>query len=322
MAEAPKRISKYRNLLILYIFYIVFWIIIIGILSELFKPPTRIALTNFIPFDDIFLELGFIFIIILPLSALIGLIIGGYFITPIILYFHKRIYGSKKYYGIQLEPSSDKLKLFSKSFFPVLMAINLSSILLTPTVVQFILSNDAMNEFDVLSKIPTLTRFFTEIILLMFTLGLATMFFSSVWFLKDSGIIYSNKQKIVDSNELIVLRSIGDWYQTILRSYAGIAAIITYILVVHDFVTRYIENFGAPGNVFNIPSLILWLGLPFYLAISLIPALIVNDSIKKKRINFVRKISKRIGIKDIAVISLEFKKDTGASDEITNSLER
>jgi len=320
MAETSKRISKYRNLLILYIFYIIFWIIIISILKVLFKPAAPIALTRFLPLNDILLELGFIFIIILPLSALIGLIIGGYLITPIILYFHKKIYGSKKYYGIQVEPSSAKLKLFSKSFFPVLMAINLSSIFLTPTVLGFILSTDAFTAFNV--NVPTLTRFFGEIILLTFTLGLASMFFSSVWFLKDSGIIYSNKQKIVDSNELIVLRSIGDWYQTILRSYAGIAALITYILVVHDFITRYIENFGLPGNVFNIPSLILWLGLPFYLAISLIPALIVNDSIKKKRINYVRKISKKIGIKDIAVISLEFKKDTGASDEITNSFER
>lgn len=310
MAETPKRILKYRNLLIIYLCYIIFWIIMISILRVLFKPAVTIALTRFLPLNDILLELGLIFIIILPLSALIGLIIGGYLITPIILYFHKRIYSSKRFYGIQLEPNSDKSKLFSKSFFPVLMAINLSSILLTPAVVEFILSTDVIIEFNDISKIPTLTRFFTEIILLMVTLGLATMFFSSVWFLKDSGIIYSNKKRIVDSNELIELRSIGDWYQTILRSYAGIAAIITYILVVYDFVTRYIENFGAPGNVFNIPSLILWLGLPFYLAISLIPALIVNDSIKKKRINFVRKVSKRIGIKDTAIISLEFRKET------------
>ncbi|MFX0105520.1 MAG: hypothetical protein ACFE75_08520, partial [Candidatus Hodarchaeota archaeon] len=129
----------------------------------------------------------------------------------------------------------------------------------------------------------------------------------------------SNKHKIVESNELIELRSIGDWYQTIPRSYAGIAAIITYILVVQDFITRYIENFSDPRNVFNIPSLIIWLGLPFYLAISLIPTLIVNDLIKKNRINYIRKIGNKIGIKDTAFITFEFKRDNESYDDITNS---
>ncbi|MFX0155511.1 MAG: hypothetical protein ACFE9Q_13395 [Candidatus Hodarchaeota archaeon] len=279
-------------------------------MRELFKPTIPIALTRFVPLNDVLLELALIFIIILPLSSLFGLLIGGYLITPIILYIHKKFYGSKMYYGIQIEQRSEKLHLFSKSFFPVLMAINLSSILLTPTIVQFILSTDIIIEFDTASKIPILTRFFADIILLMFTLGLSTLLFSSVWFLKDSGIIYSNKQKIENSNESIVLRSIGDWFQTILRSYAGIGAIFTYVLVVSDFITKFIENYGLPGNIFNIPSLILWLGLPLYLTISLVPTIVVNDLIKRNRINYIRKISKKAGIKDSAFITFEFKKDT------------
>ena len=134
------------------------------------------------------------------------------------------------------------------------------------------------------------------------------MFFSSVWFLKDSGIIYSNKKKIENSNEMVVLHSIGDWFQTILKSYAGIGAFITYTLVVRDFITRYIENIGIPGNIFKIPSLVLWLGMPLYLIISLVPVIIINEKIKKRRVNFIRKISKRLGIKDTAVITFEFKK--------------
>jgi uncharacterized membrane protein YphA (DoxX/SURF4 family) len=155
-----------------------------------------------------------------------------------------------------------------------------------------------------------LKRFLAETILLILTFGLATMFFSSVWFIKDSGIIYSNKQKIENSNEHVILRSIGDWFQTILRSYAGIGAFITYILVVYDFTTRFIANLGLEGNVFNIPSLILWLGMPLILSISLIPTVIVNDLLKKKRINYIKKISNKVGIKDLAVISFEFRKET------------
>jgi hypothetical protein len=306
-------ISRYKILITVFLLYIIFWIIIISVLEIIFKPTLPLALTRFIPLDDVLLELGVIFIIILPLSSLAGLVIGGYLIAPFILILHKKIYGSKMYYGIQIEQRLEKIKLFSLSFFPILMAINLASMLFTPTIVNIILTSDVTNVFDGVSKIPMLTRFFAEAILLTLTFGLATMLFSSVWFLKDSCIIYSNKQKIENSTEPIVLRSIGDWYQTILRSYAGIGAIITYILVVYDFTTRYIGNLGAPGNVFNIPSLILWLGMPLYLSISLIPTLIINDLLKRKRINYIKRISKKIGIKDTAVITFEFKKGTDLS---------
>jgi hypothetical protein len=301
-------ISKYKKLLILYLIYIIFWIIIISILEILFRPVISIALTRFIPLDDIILALGIIFIIFLPISALIGFVIGGYLISPIILYLHKKFYGSNLHYGIQTEQKSERILLFSQSFFPILMAINLSSILLTPTVVEFILSADVTNIFDNVSRIPMLTRFFADVILLILTFGLSTMFFSSVWFLKDSGIIFSNKQKIDNSTEPIVLRSIGDWFQTILKSYAGIGAIITYILVVYDFITKFVNNYGLPGNVFNIPSLILWLGMPFYLTISLAPTVIINDLLRRNRISYIRKISKKLGIQDTAVITFEFKK--------------
>ncbi|MFX0076291.1 MAG: hypothetical protein ACFE96_12675 [Candidatus Hermodarchaeota archaeon] len=302
------KISKYKKLIILYIVYIVVWIAIISVLEILFRPADPIDLSRFVPIDDVLLELGIIFIVVLPLSALIGLLIGGYLISPIVLFLHKKLYGSSMFYGIQAEERSEKLLLFSQSFFPVLMAINLSSLLFTPTIVEFILSADITNIFETVSNVPMLTRFFADTILLTVTLGLATMLFSSVWVLKDSGIIFSNKQKIENSTEPIVLRSIGEWLQTIFRSYAGIGAIITYILAVNDFVRRFIQNLGLPGNVFNIPTLILWLGLPLILTISLAPTVIVNDILKKRRVRYIRNFSNKLGIKDSAIISFEFKK--------------
>jgi len=144
--DNSKKKSKYRNLLVLYLLYVVFWIIILTILRLIFKPPAPIALSRFVPLDDVFIELAFIFIIIFPFSGLIGLLLGGYLITPIILYLHKKIYGSKMHYGIQQTSDSGKIKFFSKGFFPMLMAINLSSILLTPEVIQFILSANLITE--------------------------------------------------------------------------------------------------------------------------------------------------------------------------------
>ena len=121
---------------------------------------------------------------------------------------------------------------------------------------------------------------------------------------------YNHKDKIKDSQELFTIKSIGDWFQTILKSYAGIGAIITYILIVYNFVSTLIENTGDPRVFMNIPSLILWLGLPFYLVVSLIPALICNDLIKNHRIKFIRNIGERIGITHTAIISFELKKDS------------
>ncbi|MHA2127748.1 MAG: hypothetical protein ACW99E_20800, partial [Promethearchaeota archaeon] len=288
--------------------YCIFWVIVVSILREIFKPAAPIALTRFIPLNDILLELLLIFILVLPISSIIGVILGGYIITPLILLIHKKIVGLKMFYGIQSEKNHQPSKLLSKSFFPVLMAINLSSIFLTPSIMIVILEADIFFEFDNVIKIPMLTRFFAEVILLMITFGLAAMFFSPVWFLKDSGIVYTNKERLKDSDETFMIKSIGDWFQTIIRSYAGIGGIITYIIVIYDFLSNFINRIGLPGNVFNIPSLILWLGLPLYLAISLITALIINDLIKRNRVNYIRNLGKKLGIKNTVAISFELKK--------------
>jgi len=304
----PKSSFRYRNLLILFTLYCIFWIILVAILRDILKPQTQFALTRFLPLNDALIELAIIFILILPFSSIIGVIIGGYFITPIVLFLHKKIFGSKMHYGIQNDKPTHDVKLFSRSLFPVLMAINLSSLFLTPTVIQFVVNTDFVAEIDPISKAPVLIRFLAEAILLMITYGVSTMLFSSVWFLKDSGIIYSDKERLINSDESFTLKSIGDWLQTMFRSYAGIGSFITYIIIIYDFLTNFVNNLGFPGNILNIPGIILWLGLPLYLAFSLIPALIFNDLIKKRRTSYVRKFGKRIGIKDSVEISFEFKK--------------
>jgi hypothetical protein len=305
MSENQMRISRYRNLIIVFTLYCIFWIVLIIILRDLFQSVSPLALTRFIPLDDALIELALMFIIVFPISSIVGVIIGGYCVTPLILVFHKKIIGSKMHYGFQKEKSK-KPQLFSRAFFPVLMAINLSSIFLTPSTIKFIIEGDLINEIDLVSRIPVLTRFLAEIVLLTITFGVAAFLFSTVWYLKDSGIIYSNKQKILHSDETFVLKTIGDWYQTILRSYAGIGAIITYILVIYNFVGDFANNLADANNITNTLSLILWLGLPFYLAISLIPALILNDLVKKNRIKYIKKRGKKLGIRDSIEISFKF----------------
>ncbi|MHA2392135.1 MAG: hypothetical protein ACXAEX_09190 [Promethearchaeota archaeon] len=309
MTKNTTGILKYRTLLIIFTLYCIFWIVIAATLREESNTVDPLGLSRIVPVDDAPVELALIFTFYLPISSVFGVIFGGYCISPIVLFFHKKIYGFKMHYGIQYEKSSDRTKLISRAPFPVLMAINIASMFLTPVIIEFILNADLANEIDSVARAPSLTRLLAEINLLPITLCLTSLFFSSVWFLKDSGIIYSSKEKLQKSNESFTLKSIGEWFQTMLRSYAGIGALITYILIIYNFITDIIQGTANTKNVINILSLILWLGLPFYLAISLIPSLIVNDIIKRHRVRYIRNIGKKIGISESVEITFEFKKD-------------
>lgn len=301
--------SRYRNLIILYIFYIVFWIILTSIMRGVIIPEgTPIALTKFIPVDDVLTELFLVFVIILPISGIIGTLLGGYILSPLIMILHKLFYRSKKYYGIQYESEDKKISLLSSGFYPVLMAVNLSFIFLTPEIISAILEADVISNFAVTLKIPVFIRLLGQAILLIFTFGASILLFSPVWLLKDSGIVFTTKEKVENSNEMLLIKSIGEWFQTLLKGYAGIGVILTYFFVIFDSVTLFINNMGAPGIMLNVPSLILWLGLPFYLVFSTIPAVILHNGLKKRRLSYVRKIAYRIGIRETAIVSFELKK--------------
>lgn len=304
--------SRYRNLIIIYILYIIFWIILASIMRAIIFPEgTPIALTNFIPVDDVLVELVLVFVIFLPISGIIGALLGGYILSPLIMILHKFLYRSKKYYGIQYESEDKKIRLLSSGFYPVLMAVNLSFIFLTPEIISTILEADVISNFATplaVSKISVSVRLLGQIILLIFTFGASTSLFSPIWLLKDSGIVFATKEKVENSNEMLLIKSIGEWFQTLLKGYAGIGVIFTYFFVIFDSVTLFINNMGVPGNTLNIPSLFLWLGLPFYLVFSMIPAVILHDALNKRRLSYVRKIADRIGIRDAAIVSFELKK--------------
>ena len=301
--------SRYRNLIILYVLYIVFWFILSSIMSVIIFPEgTPNAVIQFIPVDDVLAILVLVFLVFIPISGIIGALLGGYVLSPLIMIMHKFFYRSKKFYGIQYESEEEKVSLLKSGFYPVLMAVNLSFIFLTPEIISAILEADVINVFAISLRIPVFIRILSQTILLIFTFGASTVLFSPVWLLKDSGIVFTNKNRVENSNETLLIKSIGEWFQTLLKGYAGIGVIFTYFFVIYDFVILFIENIGHPGNMLNIPSLFLWLGLPFYLVFSMIPAVIVHDGLKKRRLNYVRKIAHRIGIRDAAIVSFELKK--------------
>jgi len=257
-------------------------------------------LSPLIPFRDAGLEIGFISIMFLPLASIIGTLIGGYLFTPLFLYLHTKTFRNRYQYGIYLKPDYEKFKFTSQGLFASLMAINISLLLLNPDTVRFTLGNFSVSPEDLTPDQYTVAF----VILLIFTFIFTNLIFSPTWFLMDSGILYSNKSILNETNKPLEIRSIGRWYEQFLKGYAGVSVIISYV----NFIIIF---FIAAGN--NLPlfiiALIMFIPFPIIMIIPSIPALIILDMIKEKRNNYILIKAKKLGITDTMDVSVDLKKE-------------
>ncbi len=193
-------------------------------------------------------------------------------------------------YGIQDNRESPNFKSIFKGIFPALMAINFSLMFaLNPTI-----ANAVVAVVDV-GEMPSVILIIAFVVILTITNIAAWALFSPVWFLSDSGIVYSNQER-VEAKQLenpIIGRSVGGWYMYILKGYAGIAVIFSY----YQLISTYIPEFkGGSDLIALLINLILLLPLMFFLSIAAIPAFILLDITKKHRIKYVRKWAEKFGI--------------------------
>jgi len=147
------------------------------------------------------------------------------------------------------------------------------------------------------------------LVLLMFTISLGTLVFSPTWFLTDAGIMYSNKEKVAGTDQLIEVRTVGGRFTDFLRGYAGIGVALSYL----QFLLSYMDEIGGPilANPINLVAFLLFFfGIPIFLLISILPSLIIFDLMKERRLRFIRKLAEKMGIVDFVDISLE-KVDRG-----------
>ena len=102
--------------------------------------------------------------------------------------------------------------------------------------------------------------------------------FSPIWFLEDSGIVYSNIEQALVKNKSIEIRSVGNSYTTLLKGYTGIAVIFSYYMFLISL-SPHIE----PENL-GLLSILLIFGLlvfmPILISMSLIPTIIILDLMK------------------------------------------
>jgi len=235
-----------------------------------------------------------IFIVILPLSSILGVLIGGYVFAPILLFTHKRIFGSKVEYGIYTK-DFEGFKFFSEGLFSALMTINLSLLLTTRWIISLSVGSDPDSFIDDLT---------TFLALLMLTIGLASLVFSSMWFLMDSGILYSNLKRAEDSNKPAEIRSVGRWYGQFLKGYAGVSVILSYI----DFMNLFIPQLANDLSLtLFIMLLVVFVPFPLVIIIPIIPAFIISDWLKEHRIRYIRKKASKLGITSNVEVNFELK---------------
>jgi hypothetical protein len=242
-----------------------------------------------------------ILLVITPISALVGGLIGGYFLAPVFLFIHRSLLGSKMLYGIQNRPQPQTFKKIIRGYFPALLAINISSIVLfsAPWILDLILNKELMELGGLVYTSVYVPGF---LVLLMFTIGLGTLVFSPTWFLTDAGIVYSNEERVAGTDAPVEGRAVGGRFTDFLRGYAGIGVVFSYVL----FLSAYFSEQVLPPNPFDIAVwLLFFLGLPIFLLIAVIPSLIIFDITKEHRIRFVRNFAKKMGIKDFVKISFE-----------------
>jgi len=295
-------ILKYRKALIIIFLY---YVLLLGIfsyfsLSETYSNP-GLYFSPLIPSNNQYVEVALILLVFAPISALVGGMIGGYLLAPVFLFIHKNILGSKMLYGIQNRPQPQTFKKMMRGYYPALLAINISSIILfsAPWVLDLILNKELMELGGLVHTQIYVPGF---LVLLMFTIGLGTLVFSPTWFLTDAGIVYSNEERVAGTDSPVEGRAVGGRFTDYLRGYAGIGVVFSYI----QFLSVYISQQIIPPNPVDIAVfLIFFVGLPIFLLIAIIPSLIILDITKQHRIRFVRNFAEKMGITEFVKISFE-----------------
>lgn len=256
-------------------------VIIILIISIVFIGQSgQPGFTSILPIDSLGLQFLYFFTW-MWLGAIIG-IFFGYILAPLFLYIHKQIIGRSMTYGIQeiQDPNPNKFKGILKGFFPALMAINFALIFFEDPFIHSLIIGD-MNPSDAVTIILGM------VILLSVTSGIAIALFSPVWFLQDSGIIYSNKEKLEKKRLPLEVRSVGGWYLYLLKGYAGISVLLSFYIIFSNYATQELEN---------IPGLIFFLVFPITLTLLMIPSIIILEKITEHRTKYMQKYAKKFGI--------------------------
>ena len=188
-------------------------------------------------------------------------------------------------FGLQDKRKPEKFKGALKGFFPALFAMNIGLILMvSPTIQEIVLKPQFRGE-GVMNQLICFAS------LLPWLVGIGMGAFSPVWFLLDSGIVYTNKKKVKNTGYPTEVRSVGSWYMYLMKGYAGITVILTY----YTFLSLIFE--ASSGDVLGLTLImLLWPFLPLLMCFMALPGVILLDITYEHRKKYIRKFANKLGI--------------------------
>ena len=270
--------GKYRRANTLY-WGVNAFLILLSVFGLLYVKPARV--TSFLPFGNLYLEMPVVFIVI-PFSARAGALVGGYLLSPVYLWLHKRLFRGSEY-GVREVPEAGEFRGIFQGFYPALLAFNLNSILIEvwPGLLDILLSPQLL-------AAPFMTRYsFGSVVLMAGTISLSMAVFSPAYFLLDGGVVYSTEERARGSGRPGEVRAVGGWFNDYLRGYAGLSVVFSYLL----FVFRYVATFEM-----ELVFVLFWVGLPFFVTVSTIPTFIYLDKMRERTAAYVRGFVEKMGI--------------------------
>jgi len=283
--------SKYLKPLIIFIFSLAV-VFIINFLVLGTAPGFMLLLSTSMPVDSLILNLLTVF------SAIIFGYLFGYILGPLFIFIHKKTIGRKMVYGIEEKPVTKKFKgYFTKALWPALFSINIALILANYPFVT-----------DLITSIPTpgllspLAPWATFIAILPITTAASLIVFSPVLHLIDSGIIYHNKDKTRDMYDSTEVRNIGNWFNTLLKGYAGIAVFYNYFSFFSNMIELMIASPDLTSGIASIFTLAIY---PILITILIIPSIIILDITREKRRTYLLKKVKKFQIEQPMEIEIK-----------------
>jgi hypothetical protein len=231
--------------------------------------------------------------LLIPLICIIAFFIGGYIFTPLILLIHKKLIGRKLIYGLRETQRPKKFKgAFLNSLFPSLLAFNIA-ILLSDEVIlhQFLFVDTFMVAGEAIVQILTL------IFLFPIASGIGIAIFSATYFLLDSGIEYTNKKrkKVQRGSFPPEIRSVGGYYLSYLKGYAGISVVISLVKLMISFFSAI--GVGDIDFAVYLINIMFWPIAPFVITLFMIPVNIIQDLSYDRRKKFSLKWAEKLGIR-------------------------
>ncbi len=278
-------ILRYKKWLINWIIFIILFcttlIINAGILGTV---TIYTVLTH-----NLSIDIAIIFLSI-PIISIIAFIIGGYLFTPLFLFLHKKVLGRNLIYGIrEMQRPKDFKGAFMNSLFPALLAFNIGILLSDESILYDLLFVDTFNAGPAINQILTL------IFLFPLVSGIGIGVFSAAYFLLESGIEYTNKErkKVLRGSFPTEVRSIGGFYLYYLKGYAGISVIISLFSLIFSFFSL-LEGLSIGIYIINITT---WPLIPFCITLFMVPVSIIQDFTYERRKKFTLKWAEKLNIR-------------------------